>query len=250
MQSGTQPAYYLERSPSTMNENNSPDLTLILDEMGQREKKQKVERYRRLNQLVKPGQILFVGSSLMEQFPIQELLMDWDLPYTIYNRGIGGFTTQELAQVLDVCVYDLNPSHIFINIGTNDMNTPDYTLSCLVDRYEKILRSIQEHLPQAKLTLLAYYPLCEPVMAQDPYMKNILSYRNNETIRLANKAVEALAQRLGASFLDCNGGITDEQGNLKAEYTIEGMHIYGNGYAQILKSLLPSLEEAAKSIHS
>ena len=39
-----------------------------------REKADKLERYRRLNKFVKPGQILFVGSSLMEQFPILELL--------------------------------------------------------------------------------------------------------------------------------------------------------------------------------
>ena len=36
------------------------------------EKQEKIERFRRLNAYVKPGQILFVGSSLMEQFPIYE----------------------------------------------------------------------------------------------------------------------------------------------------------------------------------
>ena len=33
------------------------------------EKQMKVEQYRRLNKYVLPHQILFVGSSLMEQFP-------------------------------------------------------------------------------------------------------------------------------------------------------------------------------------
>lgn len=231
-----------------MDENKGQSLEAFMEEMGQREKALKVERYRRLNKLAKPGQILFVGSSLMEQFPIQELLLDLDLPYTVYNRGIGGFTTQELSQVLDVCVYDLKPSHVFINIGTNDMNTADYTLDSLLERYEKILRSIQEHLPQAKITLLAYYPLCEPVMAKDPHMKNILQFRNNHTICKANEGVKSLAAKVGASFVDCNAGITDENGNLKEEYTIEGMHIYGNGYAQILQALLPHLSQAAQAL--
>lgn len=224
-----------------MDKTEDRSLENVLEAMGQQEKKLKVERYRRLNKLVKPGQILFVGSSLMEQFPIQELLLDWDLPYTIYNRGIGGFTTQELAEVLDVCVYQVNPSHIFINIGTNDMNTAEYTLTGLLERYESILQQIRNHLPQAKLTLLAYYPLCEPLLAKDPLAKGILQHRNNQVIRQANQAIQAMAQQLGHAFVDCNEGITDAQGNLKEEYTVEGMHIYGDGYAQILKALLPYL---------
>ena len=52
------------------------DLERLFAEMGQREKADKLERYRRLNALAKPGQILLAGSSLMEQFPIHELLQD------------------------------------------------------------------------------------------------------------------------------------------------------------------------------
>ena len=57
----------------------------------------RVMRFRYLNEFVKPGQILFAGSSLMEQFPIQEFVADFDLPLTIYNRGVGGFTTSEMT---------------------------------------------------------------------------------------------------------------------------------------------------------
>ena len=46
----------------------------------------RVMRFRYLNEFVKPGQILFAGSSLMEQFPIQEFVADFDLPLTIYNK--------------------------------------------------------------------------------------------------------------------------------------------------------------------
>ena len=31
--------------------------------------------------------------------------------------------------------------------------------------------------------------------------------------------------------------------SLKAEYTVEGMHMYGDGYARILDALLPYLPE-------
>ncbi len=215
----------------------------IFEEMSARDKRDKVERYRRLNKFVKPGQILFVGSSLMEQFPVNELLMDLGLPLTVYNRGIGGFTTQELAEVLDVCVYDLKPRHVFINIGTNDLNGPDYRLSGLLERYESILRSIQEHLPGVKLYLLAYYPVNPVVGAKTPFMAEVLRHRTNERIGEANAAVQKLAEKVGAAYLDVNAGITDENGNMDAEYAIEGMHMYGDGYMQVLKALLPTLEK-------
>ena len=65
-------------------------------EIMQAEKRDKVNRFRRLNPFAVKGQILFVGSSLMEQFPIHELLMADRSPLIIYNRGIGGYTISDL----------------------------------------------------------------------------------------------------------------------------------------------------------
>ena len=49
---------------------------------------------------------------LMEQFPIQEFVADFDLPLTIYNRGVGGFTTSEMLACMQDCVYALRPAYI------------------------------------------------------------------------------------------------------------------------------------------
>lgn len=229
---------------------NTPELRALMMSMfmeqAKREKRQKIERYRRLNRFVRPGQILFVGSSLMEQFPINELLQDMELPYTVYNRGVGGFTTGELAEVLDVCVYDLRPKHIFINIGTNDLNDEDYSLDALMGRYESILLQIKAHLPESKLYLLAYYPVNEEVGLRDPYMAELFRRRTNQRIDQANEAVRALAEKHGMAYLDLNGGIKDENGNQKAEYTIEGMHMYPDGYMAVLERMLPILKEIAQ----
>ena len=213
----------------------------ILSARMQEEKQEKVLRYRRLNRLVRPHQVLFAGSSLMEQFPIYELLLDKQLPYTIYNRGIGGFTTQELLASMDDCIYDLQPSRIFINIGTNDLNGPDYSEEALMDRYRQILRGIKAHLPDAAVYTLAYYPVNPEAAEVVPYIRNILRHRTNERISSANKALKRLAEEEGVGFIDCNAGITDEKGQLKACYTIEGMHMYGDGYVPVLEALLPYL---------
>jgi lysophospholipase L1-like esterase len=213
----------------------------VFEMRAKQEKREKVERFRRLNAYVKPGQILFVGSSLMEQFPIYEFLQDFDLPYTIYNRGVGGFTTQELLENMEPCVYALQPAHVFINIGTNDLNGPDYEEDALIGRYDQILTGIREHLPQATLHLLAYYPISETVGSRVPFMMDVLKYRTNERINAANERVRALSEQFGAQFIDLNAPLRDEKGELKEEFTIEGMHMYANGYKPVLDQLLPAL---------
>ena len=88
------------------------------------EQQQKIDRYRILNENIIKGQILFTGSSLMEQFPVNELMMTERIDRIIYNRGIGGFTTTDMLQNMDVQIFDPEPSKIFINIGTNDISYP------------------------------------------------------------------------------------------------------------------------------
>ena len=92
----------------------------------------KVEKYRVLNTMVKEGQILFTGSSLMEQFPINELQMDFGIKEIIYNRGIGGFTTDNMLQCMDEQIFGVKPSKIFINIGTNDISDPNTDFDILL----------------------------------------------------------------------------------------------------------------------
>lgn len=218
------------------------DLAKIFRERQRQEKEDKLARFRHLNPYVRKGQIVFAGSSLMEQFPVYEFLLDFQLPYTIYNRGVGGFTTDEFYAALEDCVFALEPAHLFLNIGTNDLNGPEYRLSRLLDNYEKILQAIRGRLPATKLCLMAYYPV-NPTVATIPHMQEIFRHRTNARIREASEGVRALAARYGARFLDCNAGLTDADGNLKAEYTIEGMHMYANGYKPVLDALLPVLEE-------
>ncbi len=214
---------------------------MIVRSMNENEQKTKVERFRRLNPYVRKGQIVFAGSSLMEQFPINEFLLDFELPYTIYNRGVGGFTTSQLMEVLPECIFDLEPAYLFLNIGTNDLNGPDYEEKALLDRYDEILVRIRERLPRTRIYLLAYYPV-NPDAADNPWVRQVFIYRTNERIRSANEGVQRLAEKHGAEFLDLNAGITDEQGRLRAEFTVEGMHMYADGYRQVLDLLLPVLE--------
>lgn len=208
----------------------------------EKEKKEKIERYKRLNKFIKRGEIVFVGSSLMEQFPIYELMVDYDINKVIYNRGIGGLTTIELLEILDICVFDLEPSKIFINIGTNDMNGEDYKVENLILNYDNILGQIIEKLPNTKIYVIAYYPVNREA-ANNHWMEMTLSIRTNERISITNESVKKLADKYKAKYIDINNNLYDEENRLKKEYTIEGMHMYGDGYEAILKDLLVYINE-------
>lgn len=201
-----------------------------------KETDRKLEIYRRKNQTAEKNQILFVGSSLMEMFPIEEFVRERNLPVTVYNRGIGGYKTEDLMKVLDICVYDLVPRRIFINIGTNDLSDPDISIAQMIANYDWILTDIQKHLPETELYLMAYYPVNQKAASEE--MKACLQIRTNAKITAANREVEKLAEKHHAEYINVNASLTDGEGNLKAEYTLEGMHINREGYLAVLDDVL------------
>lgn len=219
------------------------NVTNIIMGFMENDKKDKIERYKVLNQYVKKGQILFTGSSLMEQFPIYEFIQNYGIKEVIYNRGIGGYTTTDMLKVLDTMVFDLEPSKIFINIGSNDMNVPDFTTESLIERYESILTQIIKRLPLAKIYVMAYYPVNGEHDFGNEYMKETLKIRTNARIEKVNNEVEKMTQKLQVKYINVNQNLYDEHKNLKKEYSIEGMHMYASGYRAIIDDLMVYVRE-------
>lgn len=205
------------------------------------DKERKLENYREKNKEAVYGQVVFAGSSLMEMFPINKLLEEHGDDTIIYNRGIGGYVTNELLQVTDVCITDLKPKKVFLNIGTNDLSNLQIPISQMIENYDRILCKIEEALPQTVIYLMAYYPVNYEAAAEE--MKECLKIRTNEKIERANEEVKKLAQKHGQHYIDVNKNLKDEQGRLKAEYTIEGMHIKKEGYAAIYDDVMRYVKE-------
>ena len=200
------------------------------------DKEIKAERYAEENKSAQKGQTVFTGSSLMEMFPINKLLKEHGDNTVIYNRGIGGFITDELLEVVDVCVTDLMPAKVFINIGTNDLSRSDISIRRLIDNYDKIITAIEAAVPNVKIYLMAYYPVNYEAASEK--MKECLKIRTNEKITAANAEVKKLAEKHGQRYIDINRNLKDERGRLKAEYTIEGMHINEDGYRAVYDDIM------------
>lgn len=193
------------------------------------------EYYKTLNVNAEKGAIVMAGSSLCELFPINEMLMSRGIDIKVYNRGISGDTVSGYAGRADVCIYELSPRKLFINIGTNDLNGKDPDIGALVLRYEAFLREIMLKLPETKIYVLSYYPMNE----KKHYSMPEHSDRTNRSINAANDAVRAMSDRLGLTWIDVNGGLRDENGELREEFTYDGMHMFPSGYGSVLDTLLP-----------
>lgn len=206
------------------------------------DKEIKVMRYREENKTALKGQVVFTGSSLMEMFPINKLQKEHGDDTIIYNRGVGGFISDELLAVIDVCAADLKPSKVFINIGTNDLSWSSIPISSLMDNYDKIISAIEAASPGVRIYLMAYYPVNYEAASED--MKECLKIRTNEKINLANIEVKKLAEKHGQRYIDINRNLKDDLGRLKAEYTIEGLHINEDGYRAIYDDIMAYVKEA------
>lgn len=196
--------------------------------------------YQDLNKIAQKAQILFTGSSLMEQFPINEIAMSMGITKVLYNRGIGGTTTDEFLEHINTVLLDLEPSKVFINIGTNDINPRNdgvYWQDHLLANYEKILQIIKERLPQTEVYMMAYYPINPDLPDAPEWTKFAFQTRTNAAINDTNEKLAALAPKYGCHFIDCNDGIKDEQGRHKAEFSKEGMHMYPAAYVEVFKAL-------------
>ncbi|MDM5144140.1 hypothetical protein ICE98_01214 [Lactococcus lactis] len=79
-------------------------------------------QYDKANLSAKKGQTLFIGSSLMEIFPIEKWEEEGKVKFSkyIYNRAVRATTTSFLLEHIESQIFNLEPSKIFINIGTND----------------------------------------------------------------------------------------------------------------------------------
>ena len=200
-----------------------------------------VERYRQLNKSTIKGQILFAGSSLAEQFPMNEMLLRRDMPYQVYNRGVSGDTMEGLTKDIQTLVLDLAPSKLFINIGSNDIGGVVYDENGLYNNYCILLETIAKALPACKFHVLSYYPV-NPSKASflDAMAKKFLfANRTNENVDRMNQLLEAYCQDHHITYINVHDILLDSEGNLDEVLTVEGIHLWPAAYERILEVLLP-----------
>ena len=187
-------------------------------------------KYRELNQisLLEPDMI-FIGDSIVEYYPLQELL---GTAKTIVNRGIRGYQTGLLLDNLDAHLYGDAVDQIVLLIGTNDIGK-DIPMNEALDNLEGVIQSLNRDYPLSQIKLLSILPVNEG----EEY-KQTVYIRTNEKIREWNQAYEALASAyMQVDFLPIYDSLTDSEEQLKSAYTTDGLHLSVAGYQALSDAL-------------
>ena len=187
-------------------------------------------KYRELNQVsVLEPDIIFIGDSIVEYYPLQEL---FGTAKTIVNRGIRGYQTGLLLDNLDAHLYGDAVDQIVLLIGTNDIGR-DIPLNEALDNLERVIQSIARDYPLSQIKLLSILPVNEG----EKY-KQTVYIRTNEKIREWNQAYEALASAyMQVDFVSIYDSLTDSEGQLQSAYTTDGLHLSVAGYQALSEAL-------------
>ena len=168
------------------------------------------------------GQIVFIGDSITDGYPLDNYFTD--LPLATYNRGIGGDVTSGVIRRLKTSLYDLAPTKIALMIGINDINS-GRTNDEIIANYTIILDGIKANLPSTAV-------FCESVLPMHSKVEKwgIDLEARTQQIKDLNARIKALAAEKGYVYVDLFPLFADENDRLISEYTEDGLHPIAAGY--------------------
>lgn len=170
--------------------------------------------------------IVFMGNSITFWGDWTELLGNAN----IRNRAIPGDITFGTLELLDDIVKG-RPAKIFIMVGVNDLarNIPP---DVMLGNYKRMIAKIRKESPQTKICFQSILP----TNATFGKLKN--HYGKEKQIDFINNQLQGIALLEKIEFINLTQDFADANGNLKAEYTWDGVHLLEPGYrkwAEILK---------------
>lgn len=180
----------------------------------------RVRAFREQNQQI--GYVVLVGDSITEGFDVPRYLPG----RRVLNRGIGGDVIgnalpendqRGLLRRLDSSVLDCAPTHVFLLIGVNDLNsgrTPDV----MEPGYRELLRRIREQSPRTTVYVQSLLPTSGQHAARNA---DILEF---------NARLQTLAEESGCEYIDLHTLMKDDRGELKSEFTEDGLHLTAPAY--------------------
>lgn len=171
-----------------------------------------------LNKYTEPNNILFVGSTFIHNFPIHELEINFQIDDAVYNRGITGLKLKDLKDMLDVCIYELEPDKIILSIGEEDIIDPNFHEDEFLADYMEVIKHITQTLPKCKLYIMGILPTA------DKYIK-------------VNQKLQAQLQTCNIEYLDFSYHLLNREQQIDPKYLTEEHFFLPNAYVAILVDL-------------
>lgn len=194
----------------------------------------KIITYEMENANFSKGEIIFIGDSITDLYHLDDY---YDLNHKVYNRGIGGDTTEGVLKRLDVSLYALKPKVVVLMIGINDIN--GNKSDGLIERYEEIVKEIKKNLPNTILYCMSILPINDTI---ETY--STISYqKNNEIIINTNEEIKKITEKYDlVSYLDLFALVNTSEG-LNKDYSDDGLHLNHNGFVIWTNLVKPYLED-------
>jgi lysophospholipase L1-like esterase len=182
------------------------------------------------------GQTVLLGDSITDFFTWYELFYDFSKStgQAVYNRGISGDTTDRLLERLQDNVLNIKPKNLVLLIGTNDIGR-GLPLELSIQNVEKIIKASKKCNPQINFILEAVYPINEK-------MRDRNEKRSNKKIAEMNRAFAELCKKHNCIWCDFTDELKDNNGQLKNEYTYDGLHINSMAYEIVANNIIPLLK--------
>lgn len=170
------------------------------------------------NVKIDTGDIVFIGTSLTEGFPLSAMYPD--LP--VKNLGISGNWSEHILERLPG-VLKARPRLLFIEAGTNDLQSDD---SSFYKNYAYILRLVKAS------GIKTYTHLVPPTsMDKEKYNNRVTRY---------NTAIKMLCAKDTIPVIDIYS-VFLKQGRMDSLFTGDGVHVNGLGYRKWKQLLDPYL---------
>ena len=165
---------------------------------------------------------ILAGDSLSLWFPPELLPEDRNW----LNQGISGEVSNGLLQRLDF--FDrTQPDMILVMVGINDLIRGLEDQEILTN-YRQIISYLRRKHPQAEIVIQSILPHGAEGTTWEG--KEKLLAIPNSRIRKLNQELNNIATKKGARYLNLHPLFTDQQGNLRSNFTTDGLHLSPPGY--------------------
>lgn len=157
------------------------------------------------------GDIVFVGNSITEGFPLQEMFHT----LKVKNRGISMNLSYHILGRIQAIARQ-HPSKLFLDIGINDIlnNVP---LDTLVQHCQKIISMVLEESPSTKLYVQSVFPLGASHVTEEKEVEDFNNWLKN------------YCHFINITYIDIFKDLC-YHGTLDPRYTYDDIHLTGAGY--------------------
>ena len=191
----------------------------------------RVKAFKEQNENLK--NVVLLGDSITEGFEVAKYFPG----RRILNRGIGADVIgnamsaddpRGVLQRLDESVFDCAATDVFILIGINDLNT-GRNVDTMEAGYRELLKRLRERLPALGIHVQSVLP------TRGQHAKQ------NAPVAAFNERLKKLAEEFKCDWIDLHALMRDDKGELKAEFTNDGLHLTESAYriwrGEVLKAL-------------